>query len=560
MITLIAETKKVNILRESGGARSARPIMHKLFWLLMLLSLCAKAQEQTERFDIKRFTISGNSLLPAAELDQLVAPFVGSKREYGDIQRALEALELAYRQRGFSAVQVAVPEQELTEGVIKLQVAESVIDKLTINSEHKFFDAANLRGGLPALKEGTTPNTFDLSSQIALNNENPAKQVEVILGISEKEGMVDARINVAESNPVKYSLGMDNTGNSQTGDHRISFSVQHANLFNLDHVLTASYMTSPEKFDQIKIGSLSYRLPLYAYGGAMDFIYAKSNVDAGTTATTAGPLSFTGKGDVFSFKYTHTLPRKGTYSSKLIFGLDYKKYDNECSLGSFGALGCGSAAASVTLRPISLTYNGLKVGPGHATDYSLSLAKNIPGGSKGNDVAFAAVRPSPLGEAGPRADYKVLRLSLTHLRIFQGDWQIRAALNAQYTDQPLLAQEQFGLAGSTAVRGFTEREVARDQGIFTNLEAYTPELAKLLGLTETSLRALAFIDAASGHNYLLAGENQPNHQSLASIGVGLRFGLGKTAAAKLDIARVTLPNGTQDRGNIRGHFNLSISF
>jgi len=534
--------------------------MHKLFWLLMLLSLCAGAQEQTERFDIKRFAVSGNSLLSEAELDQRVAPFVGTKREYGDIQRALEALELAYRQRGFSAVQVSVPEQELTEGVVKLQVTESVIDKLTINTAAKYFNASNLLAGLPALREGTTPNTFDLSSQIALNNESPAKQVEVILGISEKEGKVDAKINVAESNPVRFSVGLDNTGTSQTGEHRLSLALQHANMFNLDHVATVSYLTSPEKMDQVRIGSLSYRLPFYAYGGAMDFIYAKSNVDAGTTATTAGPLSFTGKGDVFSFKYTHALPRQGTYSSKLIFGFDYKKYDNDCSLGSFGSLGCGSAAASVTLRPISLTYSGLKIGPGQATDYSLSLVRNIPGGNKGNEAAFAAVRPSPLGEAGPRADYKILRLSMTHLRIFEGDWQMRAALNAQYTDQPLLAQEQFGLAGSTAVRGFMEREVARDQGIFANIEGYTPDLANSFGLADTSLRALLFVDMASGHNYLLAGENQPNQDHLASVGLGLRFGLGKTAAAKLDIARVSLPNGTQDRGNIRGHFNLSISF
>ncbi|MCX7171368.1 MAG: ShlB/FhaC/HecB family hemolysin secretion/activation protein, partial [Proteobacteria bacterium] len=416
--------------------------MHKLLWIFLLLSFCAIAQEQTERFDIKRIAVVGNTLLPAAEVDQLTAPFLGPRKEYGDIQRVLEALELAYRQRGYTAVQVFVPEQELTDGVVKLQVIESVIDKLTINTETKYFDAANLRAGLPALREGTTPNTFDLSSQIALNNESPAKQIEVILGVSEKEGRVDAKINVAESNPVRFSVGLDNTGSSQTGEHRLSVAVQHANLFNRDHVITASYLTSPEKFDQIKIGSLSYRLPFYAYGGAMDFIYAKSNVDAGTTATTAGPLSFTGKGDVFSFKYTHTLPRQGAYSSKLVFGFDYKKYDNDCSLGSFGALGCGAAAASVTLRPVSITYSGLKVGPGQATDYSLTLVKNIPGGSKGDDAAFAAVRPSPLGEAGPRSDYQALRLSLTHLRIFQGDWQIRAALNAQYTDQPLLAQEQ----------------------------------------------------------------------------------------------------------------------
>ncbi len=530
-----------------------------LTWTL-LLPMQVLAQVQTPRFPIRRFAIEGNTLLPAATIDRLLAPYIGPKREYGDIQRALEALELAYRKRGYAAVQVYAPEQELTSGVIRLQVLETVLGHLTLDTRLKYFDAANIRAALPALKEGTTPNALALSSQIALNNENPAKKVEVILGLGKKEGTVDAKVKVAESNPLRFSLSLDNTGTAQTGNDRLSFAVQDANMFDRDQVLSAAYVTSPEKPKDVAIGSVSYRIPFYAQASALDFIYAKSNVDAGTTATTAGPLSFTGKGDTFAARYTHALPRQGDYSAKLIAGFDVKAYVNDCSLGVYGALGCGPAAASVTLKPLSFSYSGLQLGPGRAIDYNLTLVQNLPGGDKGDDAAFRAVRPSPIGVGGVTANYHILRGGITLLKLFHGDWQMRAAANGQWTDQPLLPQEQIGLAGSTAVRGFLEREVARDVGAYVNLEGYSPDLAAKLGWKGASLRALVFYDLGNGHNNLLPGEVQPPHDSLASVGCGLRYGLGKDLAARLDIARVTIANGAQNRGDVRAHFSLSASF
>ena len=45
------------------------------------------------RFAIQRFLVEGNSLLAQGELDRILAPFSGKDRDFGDIQRALEALQ-----------------------------------------------------------------------------------------------------------------------------------------------------------------------------------------------------------------------------------------------------------------------------------------------------------------------------------------------------------------------------------------------------------------------------------------------------------------------------------
>lgn len=63
-----------------------------------------------EQFDIANFEVSGNSILSKDQVDRAVGPYSGKQRVYGDIQKALEALEQAYRDAGYNTVQVFVPE------------------------------------------------------------------------------------------------------------------------------------------------------------------------------------------------------------------------------------------------------------------------------------------------------------------------------------------------------------------------------------------------------------------------------------------------------------------
>ncbi len=88
-----------------------------------------------ERFNIIQFRVEGNTLLPAERLAALVGPYAGAGRVYGDIQHALEAVENTYRAAGFDTVQVLVPEQELSQGVVKLLVSEGLIGKLAAAEE-----------------------------------------------------------------------------------------------------------------------------------------------------------------------------------------------------------------------------------------------------------------------------------------------------------------------------------------------------------------------------------------------------------------------------------------
>ena len=109
------------------------------------------------RFEINRFEIAGNTLLPAAEANAAVAPFTGKDRDFGDVQRALEALEAVFHAHGYKVVTVQLPEQELNRGVVKLNVVQTKIGRVTV-SGNTVFDEANIRRSMPSLQPGQTPN------------------------------------------------------------------------------------------------------------------------------------------------------------------------------------------------------------------------------------------------------------------------------------------------------------------------------------------------------------------------------------------------------------------
>src|SRR6266852_6956385 len=233
------------------------------------------------RFEIQRFLVEGNTLLTHSELDRILAPFSGKDRDFGDIQRALEALQAVYAGRGYNAVRVSVPEQDIRSGEVRLRVVEARIRRVRVQG-NRFFDEKNVRAGLPSLKEGTSPNTRAIGRDAQLVNENPAKQVSVALQAADDPGQVDATVRVTDDKPSKTSVFADNTGTPRTGNYRIGLSYQNANLFNGDDVINAQVLTSPGHASDVKVFGAGYRVPVYGLSSVVDVLAGYSSVNSGT--------------------------------------------------------------------------------------------------------------------------------------------------------------------------------------------------------------------------------------------------------------------------------------
>ncbi|MBB5392718.1 MULTISPECIES: ShlB/FhaC/HecB family hemolysin secretion/activation protein [unclassified Herbaspirillum] len=519
----------------------------------------AAAEPADERFEIKRFQIDGNTLLTAQQIEQAVGPFTGAGRVYGDIQQALEALENAYRQDGYSTVLVHVPEQELTSGVVRLQVTEAAIGKVTV-VDNKHFSEANIRASIPALQPGMAPNMRKISESLQLANDNPAKQASVELSNAEAEGKIDAKVTVTDNDPFRVILTLDNTGSPETGQWRTGVALQHSNLFNRDQVGTLAYTTSPDSPSGSKVDlySLGYRLPLYGIGDSVDFIYGKSNVTSGTSPTLGSLFGFTGKGDVYALRWNHFFARSGEWTSKLVLGADYKKLGSTCS---FAGIELSTCQPYSTL-PLSATYSAQRQSVGQILDYNVGIARNWAVGRSYTSTSGRTDRYSFIaGNRDTTDNFVIARGGVSLLKAFASDWQMRLAGTAQYAPDPLAPAEQFGLAGSTAVRGFSERAVAADSGMIVNAEAYTPELLAKSEL-KGNLRLLAFYDIGRGYNNKTAGSALASSMTVASLGFGARYNVGRDFNLRLDVARVSIAgtSPTEKRGDLNAHLSATLGF
>jgi len=220
---------------------------------------------------------------------------------------------------------------------------------------------------------------------------------------------------------------------------------------------------------------------------------------------------------------------------------------------------CGSAAASVTVHPVSLTYTGTWTKPAYVADFNVAVARNIPGGKNGSDSDFSAARPSPTGGGGAEADYTVFRFGGNLFGLLPASWQYHLGASVQLTHDPLVPGESFGLVGARAVRGFMEREHANDNGFVLNAEAYTPELGSKFGLKDGSFKLLGFIDHARGWNQQLDGEAS-NKASVASAGLGARLSYGKNLVATLDVGKIMDAGNNREKGDMRGHLSIVLSW
>ena len=507
----------------------------------------ATAQTQpppAPRFEIQRFVIEGNTLISQSDINKLMSPFTGKNRDFGDVQRALEALQDAYLQRGFNAVRVSIPEQNIRAGQVRLQVLEAKIRRVRVQN-NRFFDEKNVRASLPSLKEGAAPNTRAISADAQLVNENPAKQVSVGLEAADAPARVDATVRVTDENPSRVSAFVDNTGTPKTGNLRTGLGYQHANVFNSDNVFNAQAITSPGHASDVKIFGAGYRAPVYRWGGMLDAIAGYSSVNSGTVQDL---FNVSGKGRVYGLRYTQLLGRIDTYEHRLALGWDYRAYRNNVTFTTDP--NATQLVPDITVRPLALAYMGRVSQVGRDLSFNTSFSRNMPGGNNGSQKDFDAQR------VGAPATYRIFRVGLAYSQQLPGDFLARAAVNAQRSPDLLIPGEQFGMGGQDSVRGYYERETANDNGQRFSLEGYGPDFGARLGSAWRG-RALIFTDMARGHDNSL--ERNPDSK-LGSFGLGLRANQGKNLAFRLDVARVTRDAGTRVSGDNRVHFALAYSF
>lgn len=487
-------------------------------------------EKQSIRFPVREFHLQGNLLIDAKTLQAALIPYLGSTQTFKDLLAARDAILQVYRSAGYRMVSVGLPETFGNEGIIELKIVEIPIGKISV-SGNQSFSGTNIRAALPSLQEGKSPNLDQLARELFLANDNPSRNLTLNFKDNEQGG-ADAEIKAVEQQPLRLGVTLDNTGTKATGISRLGVIVHHSNLWDKGHIASASYTTSPEKPGSVRQVGLFYQVPLVTLGDTLNFRASYSDVNSGRVADA---FNISGQGQVLGVHYTRDLMRDALYKHTLDLGYDEKNYKN--TVDFFGT----NLGVDVDTKPLSLAYQYSAQKPIGNISAGISYSHNLPGGAKNNDATYNASR------VGANAGWKVWRINGAYQHGWESDWQVSASFEGQYTNQPLISGEQFGLCGAHSVRGLNERETAGDRGTRLSLEIYTPRILE-------AHRLLAFVDTGR-HTRLNPQPGEQAGEGVTTYGLGWRMGLKNGLSVALDWAIVADGTRTRPSGSQMLHFS-----
>ncbi|MDD2796334.1 ShlB/FhaC/HecB family hemolysin secretion/activation protein, partial [Acidocella sp.] len=495
------------------------------------------------RFDIGRYVADGATLLSPGEIAAAVGPYTGRGKDFSDVQYALEAIEGLYADRGYSAVHVLLPEQELESGTIHFQVIESRFGQVTVK-DNRHTGKQNALNALPGVRPGGIPRARDIARQLRLANENPARQLNVVLKGGERDDLVDASVLVKDLKPEQWTVSLDNTGSKETGISRLGLAYRHANLFDRDHVGQVQIQLSPQYPDRVKVLGGGYKVPLYGSGHSVEFFGGYSNVNS----LIGGLTNFQGGGLILSSRYHIPLQRIGSFDPKLSLGLDWRRFSK---IEQTDPVPPVTLYNPIVVSPVSLSY--ALQGKLARSDINLNLSWTVNAAvmNGGKKADFAAYVPNTVSTLTPA--YKVARYGAGYFTQVGQDGQIRLAFSGQWSRDELIPGEQFRLGGADGVRGFTEGSESGERGAKLNLEAYLPAYAR----GDFNLRGLIFADAGA-----VRANSSGLTTTISSAGLGLRGAYTDRYALRLDAGRIAKAGNdlTQLAGDWRIHATLSGSF
>jgi len=542
-------------MRKQGkGAAPAAPATALTMLCLAMLALpgMARAQDAVpaaapvaapeRQVTIEEYLVRGNTVLDARAIEAAVTPFLGPGRTLKDVEGARDALVAAYQARGYQSVYVDLPEQQVEQGVVVLQVSETKVGRLRVVGA-QYNSPLDVRQQVPALTEGTVPDFTQAQVELTALNRGPKRQVMPLVKQGSLPGTMDVDLKVDDSSPWRASVGLNNDYSADTKKLRTSMSVGHDNLWQMGHSATISFFGTPGDLNQTKVWSASYMAPIGTQGWSVEATGYQSNSNVAST----GGTSVLGKGHALGMKVNYTVPNSGIWWHSFSAGIDFK--DNQ------EALKLNGTGSSVPLKyvPLSVSYNGFA--QTEAATYGLGLSLVA-----GTRASFG------YGSDSAAYDNKRYKASPSFL-VLKGDGnatytlgsgaQLHGRMSGQLADAALVSGEQMAAGGANSVRGYLSAEATGDYGVSGTVEWRTPQLTYFSRLE--NWRLFAFADGARLRLRDPMIE-QKDLFGLASVGVGSSFQFLRYLNGRIDFS-YPLRDGPRTHKHVRRiNFNLSASY
>lgn len=459
------------------------------------------------RIEVKGFRIAGIAPARAEPLLPLLNRYVGPGKTLADLEDAAKDIEVALQRAGLFLAQAYVPEQNLNDGIVTLQVLEGRIGAVQVETEPgvkvspAYLDriVAMLRGNPVAERELVERALFTLGDLRGIS-------VSSALTPGDKVGQADLTIKVAAAKPWAATLDFDNAGSIFTGRARFYAGGEWFNLAGRGDV--ASIKTQFSSGSQF--ARLGWLVPVSDRGTKFGVAASFLKYELGTALFE--PLDAEGTASALSFQLLHPQIRSRNNNLFLQASVDVRRFDDEVnSIALKSKKGVTGYATFGVVGDFRDTLLG-----GGISNYALNA---VVGRLKITTPDEAAVDAANYQSVG---NYGKLTFSGSRLQGLPNKDYVFLGLQGQWASKNLDSSEKFSLGGPNGVRAYPSPESPSDLALVATWEYRKPIAIEAL---PGDLVLSAFGDYGVGklHETPLPTDVD-NIRRLVSHGLGVTYG------------------------------------
>lgn len=507
----------------------------------------APAGAEKITFVLNGINVEGATSIPQEKITPLYDEYLGQEVSLATIYDIANKITLKYRDKGYLLSRAIVPEQEITDGTVKIRVVEGFVDSYSIQGDTRgarkqIEDYAN------NLIESGTLTAQKLERYLLLINDLPGIEARGVLSPSPTTaGGADLTI-VVEQDFWEGFASVDNFGNSYLGELRGTAGFQLNSLFAASDKITGTFLMAPDE-GELGYYSLGYQQNILDNGTTAGASVSHTITNPSLPSALGGTLDPEGESTIINFSLDHPFIR--SRSLNILGGLDFEFSTNKTNYApAFAAL---ETEDDLRVLRANTTVSYLDGLAGYnLANLSVSRGLEIFGSSKGGDADLSRA----LGEP----DFLKVNAQASRLQRLYGPINILLGVSGQWSHDPLLASEEYGLGGTEFGRGYDSSELTGDHGLAGKVELSYNNTVENQYLND--YQVYTFYDVGSIWDKDPGAGVSPR-ASLASVGVGTR--LSFTDSIKGD-AFLALPliNGSPSRGDeaddIRFKFSLTTNF
>ncbi len=224
------------------------------------------------RVTVRKIRITGNTVIPAAELESIAAPFENRELTNTDLEELRQRLTQHYISRGYINSGAVIPDQKVEDGVVDMRIVEGRLTRTEIEGT-VHFDKDYFSDRI-AISAGPPLNLRELEQglQVLLNNPM-VKSMNAQLVPGERPGEAVLKAQVEEAPRYDISVVADNKLAPSLGEAKLTLLGAVNNLIGRGDQLGAEFGYAEGIPHDLR---LRYRTPITARDTALGVHYEKT--------------------------------------------------------------------------------------------------------------------------------------------------------------------------------------------------------------------------------------------------------------------------------------------